>query len=163
MRRMIPGLLCALCCTAFGLSQAHLLKEKALQAKTLLEAVEKMALQLRISLCSLPQLLKSCAPSQDHFFHRLARAIEEAPALPPAQLLAQVPPPPLPPSLETSLFHLLETLWGPDEAMQKKVLDDTVAIFRQETARLQETAAKKGPLFLQLSLLAGCALFILLC
>ena len=163
MKEMIPGLLCALCCTTFGLSYCHTCRENARQAKMMLEALEKMALQLRINLCSLPQLLKSCAPSEEHFLHRLAQEAEENPALPPALLTEKAAPLPVSRNLEGALFRLLETLWGPDAELQKKVLEETLSVFRKESAGLQETADKKGPLFLQLSLLAGCALFILLC
>ena len=164
MKGMFLGAVCALCCISVGFSKANALRENARQAKMVLEALEKMALQLRINPSSLPDLLKACAPEEDHFFRRLAQAAEQSPALPPAQLMAMAAPlPSLPKPPLDALIHLLETLWGPDGEMQKKVLEDVLSLYRMETARLQSTADQRGPLFLQLSLLAGCALFILFC
>ena len=109
-------------------------------------------------------LLKVCAPEEDHFFHRLARAAEQNPALPPAQLMAMAAPlPALPKPPLDALIRLLETLWGPDGEMQKRVLEEVLSLYRLETAHLQSLANQRGPLFLQLSLLGGCALFILFC
>ena len=164
MKGMILGAMCALCCISVGFSKSNALRENTRQAKMILEALEKMALQLRINPCSLSDLLKVCAPEEDHFFHRLARAAEQNPALPPAQLMAMAAPlPALPKPPLDALIHLLETLWGPDGEMQKKVLEEVLSLYRMETDRLQSLANQRGPLFLQLSLLAGCALFILFC
>lgn len=164
MKGMILGAMCALCCISVGFSKSNALRDTAHQAKMILEALEKMALQLRINPSSLPDLLKACAPEEDHFFRRLARAAEKSPALPPAQLIATAAPlPALPKTPLNALIHLLETLWGPDAEMQKKVLEEVLSLYRMETDRLQSLANQRGPLFLQLSLLGGCALFILFC
>lgn len=161
---MMAALLCALLCTLMGWMQYKKYHQDAHHALLFLQALEKMAAEMRFTVLPLPELMKKSAPDAQHFLFRLGRMMETHPALPPDQLLQKAGmPAELPLQLQAMLQKLFLGLHAPEDAFRQRIMEDTLQCWKEETEKLQAVFRKKGPLSLQLSLLLGCALFILFC
>lgn len=154
----------ACACMAWGLIMHKRYKTIWETAEEWQQILEKMDAEIRFHPASLPALLQACAPEKDHPLWLLAQSMAESPALTPAQRIAHIPlPAELPSPLQSAFCRLLEALAAPNENWRRTALLETQALWRRETEKLHRQFLQKGPLWVKLSLLGGCALFILLC
>lgn len=156
--------LCALASVTAGRMLRKRYEDRYGEVAKCLSALEKMEGEMRFFPESLPALLSGCAPDKEHFFSRLAQAMEMKPAASVQSLLKDVPPPGiLPEPLQRALERLLTGLSWPEEAFRQKILSETIALWKKETEAQRQSLLQKGSLITKLSLYLGCALFILFC
>lgn len=161
MTRLVAALCAACACMVYGCIRWQGLKDALDTRKTFLAGLEKMETQLRYSAPPLPLLLMQAAPDDAHYFFRLGRAMEMGGALPVGVLMENAGP--LPSGLKEPLEKLVEALVAPGADMRLACLEHTRHYLEKETEKARERLANKGKLCLQLSLLGGCALFLLIC
>ena len=159
------GALCSACaCMLFGVMRYTKMKEDWEQLQSYLPALKKLDAGLQFSACPLPQMLKNCAPDNRHYLHKLGETMEQAGALSVQEIFEKAGTPPrLSANMQKALLQWLESLTLPDPQYRQNVMNHTLALWENETDNAREKLMRQGSLAIRLSLLAGCALFILLC
>lgn len=159
------GALCSACaCMLFGVMQYTKMKEDWEQLQSYLPALKKLDAGLQFSAHPLPQMLKDCAPDEHHYLHKLGETMEQSGALSVQEIFEKAgTPSSLAPDMQQALLEWLESLLLPDPKYRQKVMDHTLALWEEKTNNAQEKLKSRGALVIRLSLLGGCALFIMLC
>ena len=159
------GALCSACaCMLFGLLRYTKMKESWEQLQSYLPSLKKLDTGLQFSSRPLPDMLKNCAPDDQHYLHRLGETMEQAGTLSVQEIFDKAGSPPLlSPGMQQTLLQWLESLMLPDPQYRQKAMDHTIALWEEETEKAREKLMQRGSLAIRLSLLGGCALFILLC
>lgn len=159
------GALCSACaCMLFGLLRYTRMKESWDQLQSYLPALKKLDAGLQFSARPLPRMLKDCAPDKGHYLHRLGETMEHSGALSVQELFEKAgAPPALSPDMQQTLLQWLESLTLPDPQYRQKAMDHTLSRWEEATNNAREKLIRQGSLAIRLSLLGGCALFILLC
>lgn len=148
----------------FGMLQYTRMKERWEQMQSYLPALKKLDAGLRFSARPLPQMLKDCAPGENHYLYKLGETMEQCGALSVQEIFDKTGVPPLLSSdMRKTLLAWLESLMLPDARYRQKAMDHTLSLWEEETEKARNKLMQKGLLLIRLSLLAGCALFILLC
>lgn len=161
--RLLGALCCACACMVYGFMRYNAYKNDADALKDYLTAFQKMAADLHFSSPPLPLLLQKNAPDNQHYLYRLGEKMENAGALPLDDIMEMAGQPPLKKEMQLCLRQLLEGLHAPQPAWQQKAMEEIILRFRQAEEAARQDLQVKGKLSLQLSILAGCALFILIC
>lgn len=159
------GALCSACaCMLFGCIRYQQMKTRADQLASYLLPLRKLAAGLSFSSASLPAQLQSCVPDTAHYLYKLGRTMENAGAASMESILETTGTPPLiPPHMQQILQQWLESLLLPDPLWRQKAMEHTLLLWEEETAKARDALNRKGTLSIRLSLLGGCALFILFC
>lgn len=164
MTRLLGALCSACACMIFGILRYTKMKERWEQLQSYLPALKKLDAGLQFSVRPLPDMLKTCAPDENHYLHKLGEVMEQSGSLSVQEIFDKTGVPPLlSPDMHKTLQQWLESLMLPDPQYRQKAMDHTIALWEEETEKARERLMHKGLLYIRLSLLAGCALFILLC
>lgn len=147
----------------FGCMRWQQMKQALDMQKSFLQALEKMDGLLQFSSPSLPRLLMESAPDECHYFYRLGREMAASGALPISEVLERTGPCPLSAALQEKMEKLIHSLMCPGEEFRLSALKATLHAFEKATEEAGHAFETKGKLTLQLSLISGCALFLLLC
>lgn len=161
----LMGAMCSACaCMLWGMIRYTRMKERWEQLQSYLPALKKLDEGLLFSSRPLPQMLKNCAPDKMHYLYKLGETMEQSGALSMQAILEKAGEPPLlSPDMQQVLLQWLESLLLPDPIYRRKAMDHTLERWEAETNNARERLIHQGALAIRLSLLAGCALFILLC
>ena len=162
--RTTGALCCALAVMLYGCMQQRSLEAHLRCLEEYGQALQSMQKALRFSLPPLPTLLMECAPDETHYLFRLGRALAQSGALPLAKVMEKAGEDGhLSPSLQRTLQQMMDGLLSPGEDGRNGALSIALSAFLEEREKAQKALEQKGKLWLQLSVLGGCALFILLC
>lgn len=159
------GALCGACaCMLWGVMRYVRMKEAWEQLHSYLPALKKLDAGLQFSARPLPELMKSCAPGPEHYLYKLGETMEQSGALSIHDIFTKAGAAPLLSSqMQQVLLQWLESLLLPDPVFRQKAMDHTLSLWENEAEKAREKLMRQGALSIRLSLLGGCALFIMLC
>lgn len=164
MIRTTGALCCALAVMLYGCMRQRALQARLHCLEEYGQALQRMQQSLRFSLPSLPRLIMECAPDEQHYLFRLGHTLSQSGALPLPVVMEKTGEDPfLSAPLRHTLLQMMEGLLSPGADVQNAALSNALAAFSQETEEAKKALEQKGKLWLQLSVLGACALFILLC
>lgn len=164
MTRLISALCGACACLLFGCIRYQRCKAGAACTEEFLLALEKLDISLQLSSLPLPDQLKNCAPDEHHYLYLLGEEMERSAALPMAAIMERVCfPPQLSQEMQPVLLQLMEHLLLPLEDAREHAVRRALSLWEKDVEDKKAHLQVKGKLSVQLSVLGGCALFILLC
>lgn len=163
MMRLLGAMSCACACMLYGCMRYRRHKGYADMMASFLQALQKLNISLQLSALPLPRQLMDCAPNEKHYLHRLGSLLEKS-AAPPREIMGTIPYPPLlPAGMQAALLRMMESFQWPLPALRQKAMDHILLLWEQETNAALDRLHRLGKLTIQLSVLGGCALFILFC